>query len=169
MTILASFILMTFPIAMAFAAANDLFTMRIPNRISLTLVGGFVAVALLTTMPLETFATHFALAFCVLAATFILFSLNMLGGGDAKLMAAGALWMDGEHLVEFLAYVTIFGGILAVVILGYRNFLPAGAYPLPAWARRLHTNGGPIPYGIAIAAGGLVVFPATALFHTLMT
>ncbi len=168
MTVLASFILMTFPIAMAFAAANDLFTMKIPNRISLALIAGFIAVALLTRMPLETFATHAVFAFCVLAVTFILFSLNMLGGGDAKLMAAGALWMDGEHLIEFLAYVTIFGGILAVVILGYRNFIPANSYALPGWARRLHTTGGPITYGIAIAAAALVLFPQTALFHALM-
>jgi len=37
--VLAYLILMTFPVAMAFAAANDLFTMKIPNRISLALIG----------------------------------------------------------------------------------------------------------------------------------
>ncbi len=169
MTALASLILMTFPIAMAFAAANDLFTMKIPNRVSMALVAGFVAVALLSRMPLETFAMHFALALCVLAVTIALFSLNMLGGGDAKLLAAGALWMDGEHLVEFLAYVTIFGGVLAVVFLGYRNFAPPNGFARPTWGKRLHATGGPIPYGIAIAAGGLVAFPATALFRTLLT
>lgn len=165
---LASLILMIFPVAMAFAAANDLFTMKIPNRISLALIAAFVAVALLTRMPLETFGAHVAIAVAVLAVTFILFSLNMLGGGDAKFMAAGALWMGTGFIVEYIAYVTIFGGLLAVVILGYRNVLPAGALPLPPWAQRLHTAGGAIPYGIAIAAGGLMVFPHTALFRELM-
>ena len=79
-------------------------------------------------------------------------------------MAAGALWMGADHIVEFLAYVTIFGGILAVAILGYRNLVPANAFSLPDWARRLHKTGGGIPYGIAIAAGGLMLFPTTELF-----
>lgn len=164
---LAYLILMTFPVAMAFAAANDLFTMKIPNRISLALIGGFVAIALITRMPLETLGLHVVIAVAVLIATFTLFSLNMLGGGDAKLMAAGALWMGPDHIIEFVAYVTIFGGILAVAMLGYRNFLPANALPLPAWARRLHRTGEGIPYGIAIAAAGLMLFPATAFFRAL--
>ena len=164
---LAYLILMTFPVAMAFAAANDLFTMKIPNRISLALIGGFVAIALITRMPLETLGLHVVIAIAVLIATFTLFSLNMLGGGDAKLMAAGALWMGPDHIIEFVAYVTIFGGILAVAMLGYRNFLPANALPLPAWARRLHRTGEGIPYGIAIAAAGLMLFPATAFFRAL--
>ena len=164
---LAYLILMTFPVAMAFAAANDLFTMKIPNRISLALIGGFVAIALMTRMPLETLGLHVVIALAVLIATFTLFWLNMLGGGDAKLMAAGALWMGLDHIIEFVAYVTIFGGILAVAMLAYRNFLPANALPLPTWARRLHRTGEGIPYGIAIAAAGLMLFPATAFFRAL--
>jgi len=165
--VLAYLMLMTFPAAMAFAAANDLFTMKIPNRISLALIGGFVAIALMTRMPLEMLGLHVVIALAVLIATFTLFWLNMLGGGDAKLMAAGALWMGPDHIIEFVAYVTIFGGILAVAMLGYRNFLPANALPLPAWARRLHRTGEGIPYGIAIAAAGLMLFPATAFFRAL--
>jgi prepilin peptidase CpaA len=152
---------------MAFAAANDLFTMKIPNRISLALVGGFVAIAVVTRMPLETFGIHVACAFCVLALTFTLFSMNYLGGGDAKLMAAGALWMGGAHIGEFLAFVTIFGGALSVLILGYRRMIPVSV-SFPPWAQRLHLAGGPIPYGIAIAAGGLMLFPATELFLSIM-
>ena len=159
---------MIFPVAMAFAAANDLFTMKIPNRISIALIGGFVAVALLTRMPLETFGIHLACAFGVLALTFTLFAFGLLGGGDAKLMAAGALWMGGEHIIEFVLLVTIFGGVLCLAILGYRRVVPANTLPLPEWAERLHTAGGPVPYGIAIAAAGLMLFPATELFSTLM-
>ncbi|HXE01098.1 MAG TPA: prepilin peptidase [Hyphomicrobium sp.] len=164
---LAYLILMTFPVAMAFAAANDLFTMKIPNRISLALIGGFVAIAVMTRMPLESIGIHVAIALGVLAATFVLFWMNMLGGGDAKLMAAGALWMGPDHIIEFLAYVTAFGGVLAVAMLAYRSFLPANAFPLPGWARRLHKTGEGIPYGIAIAAGGLLLFPETAFFRAL--
>jgi prepilin peptidase CpaA len=168
MSLLTSLLVAIFPIAMAFAAANDLFTMRIPNVISLALVGGFVALALLTRMPLETFGVHLACAFAVLALTFTLFAFRLLGGGDAKLMAAGALWMGSGYVLPFIALVTIWGGALCLLILGYRRAIPADLWPLPGWAQRLHVTGGPIPYGIAIAGAGLMVFPSTDLFRMLM-
>lgn len=159
---------MVFPVAMAFAAANDLLTMKIPNRIPLALLGGFVAVALLTRMPLDVFGTNLAIGFAVLAVTFSLFALNLLGGGDAKLIAAGAVWIGSGHIVDYLAFITVCGGMFSLAILAYR-MTPATALPLPAWAVRLHTARGPIPYGIAIAAGALVVFPKTQLFLSLMS
>ncbi len=158
-------LLLTFPVAMAFAAANDLFTMKIPNKISLVLIACFLAAALVIRMPLELFGTHIGIAAAVLTATFVLFSYNLLGGGDAKLMAAGALWMGPEHALPYLAYLTIFGGVLAVGILFYRKFIPANALPLPPWAMRLHVTGTGIPYGIAIAAAGLMLYPSTDWFR----
>jgi prepilin peptidase CpaA len=169
MTSMASLFLMVFPVAMAFAATNDLFTMKIPNRIPLALVGGFIAVALLARVPIDVFATHLAIGFAVLAATFSLFALNLLGGGDAKLIAAGAVWIGPEHMVDYLLFITVFGGALSLLILGYRRWVPAAALALPVWAQRLHTDKGPIPYGIAVAAGALVVFPKTELFLSLMS
>jgi prepilin peptidase CpaA len=167
MTAVASIILLIFPVAMAFAAANDLLTMKIPNRVSLLIAGSFVPVAALTSMPLETFGLNLAVGFGVLVVAFGLFAAKLLGGGDAKLIAAGALWMGPSHAVEYIAYVTIFGGLLALIILAYRNFVP-GVVGLPEWARRLHTPGGPIPYGIAIAAAALVLFPATDVFRSVV-
>ncbi|RUP09373.1 prepilin peptidase [Hyphomicrobium sp.] len=168
MASLASLFLMTFPVAMAFAAANDLFTMKIPNKISLALVGGFVAVAVLTRMPLETFGTNLAIGFAILGVTFVLFSLNFLGGGDAKLIAAGSIWIGANDIIEYLVFVAVFGGVLSLAILGYRNWFPAQSFALPGWAQRLHVHSGPIPYGIAIAAGALAVFPMTDIFLSLL-
>ena len=51
----------------------------------------------------------------------VLFGLNLVGGGDAKLLAASALWIGYEQLVPFLLYVTIFGGALALLLLAYRR------------------------------------------------
>jgi prepilin peptidase CpaA len=157
--------LLAFPVAMAFAAANDLFTMKIPNKISLVLIVSFLAAALLTGMARDVFLTHVAIGAAVLVATFALFSLKMLGGGDAKLMAAGALWMGMDNIVFYLAYVTIFGGILAVAILAYRRLVPVASLALPGWAMRLHQDGSGIPYGIAIAASALLVYPQTVWFQ----
>lgn len=168
MTSVASLVLMTFPVAMAFAACNDLFTMKIPNRVSLALVAGFVIVAALVQMPLETFGTNLAIGFAVLAATFVLFSLNLLGGGDAKLIAAGSVWVGANHIIDYLALIALFGGVLSLAILAYRRWFSTQVLALPGWAQRLHTAKGPIPYGIAIAAGGLAIFPATDLFLSLM-
>lgn len=169
MSVLIFLLVAIFPIAMAFAAANDLFTMRIPNAISIALAGGFVALALLTWMPLQTFGLHLVCAFGVLALTFTLFAFRLLGGGDAKLMAAGALWMGPGYILPFVVFVTIWGGALCLVILSYRKAVPADLLPLPGWAQRLHISGGPIPYGIAIAGAGLMVFPSTDLFRMLMS
>jgi len=168
MSLLISLLVMIFPIAMAFAAANDLLTMKIPNVISGALVGGFVALALITRMPLEIFGLHLACGLGVLILTFTLFAMKLFGGGDAKLMAAGALWMGAEQVLPFLVFVTIFGGTLCLLILSYRRVVPANLWPLPGWAQRLHISGGPVPYGIAIAAGGLMIFPSTELFRMLM-
>ncbi|WP_409562134.1 prepilin peptidase [Hyphomicrobium sp. MC8b] len=169
MNSLASVVLMVFPVAMAFAAANDLLTMKIPNRIPMALVSGFVVIALLTRMPLDVFGMNLAVGFSILAVTFSLFAFNLLGGGDAKLIAAGALWIGAAHIIDYLLLTTIFGGALCLAILAYRRWVPATALALPGWAHRLHTEKGPVPYGIAIAAGALAVFPSTDLFLSLMS
>src|SRR5271167_2441761 len=103
----SSLVLMTFPVAMAFAAANDLLTMKIPNFVSLALVAGFLIVALLTQMPLATFGSGLAIGLAVLGVTFLLFALKLLGGGDAKLIAAGSVWIGVDHIIEYLAFVAI--------------------------------------------------------------
>ncbi len=45
--------LLLFPAMMAFAASSDLLTMKIPNRVSLIMIGGFVLLAVATGMSLE--------------------------------------------------------------------------------------------------------------------
>lgn len=169
MTSVASLVLMVFPVAMAFAAANDLLTMKIPNCIPLALAGGFVAVALLSGMPFDVFGMNLAVGFAILAVMFALFAFNLIGGGDAKLIAAAGIWIGPAHILEFLLLVAIFGGALSSAILAYRKWLPATSFELPVWAQKLHTDKGPVPYGIAIAAGALVVFPTTDLFLSLMS
>jgi prepilin peptidase CpaA len=167
MTVLETALLLSFPVAMAFAAANDLFTMTIPNKISLALIVLFAASALVVGMPLQDAAIHVGVGLAVLVFGFVLFQFNMLGGGDAKLMAAGALWMGIDHVLFFMAYLTIFGGLLAVAILFYRRWIPVHKLKLPGWAVRLHRNGTGIPYGIAIAAAALMLYPETTWFHAL--
>jgi prepilin peptidase CpaA len=102
----------------------------------------------------------------MLLAGIVLFSLGWVGGGDAKLLAVASLWLGFEPMVLFLGYVAIFGGALAIAILAYRS-VPAGALPLPGWAARLHAKGEGIPYGVAIAAGALMIYPSTNWYAAL--
>ena len=153
-------LLLVFPAAMAYAAASDLLTMRIANSVSLGIVAAFLVIALIAGMPAQEMLLHLAVGAGLLVAGMVLFGLNLVGGGDAKLLAASGLWIGYEQLVPFVAYVTIFGGALALLLLAYRRF-PATALPLPTWAARLHQTGEGMPYGIAIAAGALAIYPLT--------
>ena len=62
--------------------------------------------------------------------------------------------------------MAVLGGALALLILAYRR-CPAYAFPLPNWALRLHAKGEGMPYGIAIAAGALAVYPSTQVYAAL--
>jgi len=112
--------LIVFPALMAFAASSDLFTMTISNRVTLALVGGFVAMACLSGMSPSEMLIHAGAAAMVLAVTFVFFARGWIGGGDAKLAAAIALWFGFDHLVVYLLYASIFGGVLTLVMIRFR-------------------------------------------------
>ena len=163
MLLLESPFLLVFPAAMAFAAAMDLLTMTIPNRISLALLAGFVIAVPVTGMSWEQVGWHLGAFALVLSCTITMFALGWMGGGDAKLIAVASLWVGFENLLMFLAQVAALGGVLAIAILAYRAY-PLAALPIPDWAARLHKSGGGIPYGIAIAGGALLIYPHTYWF-----
>ncbi len=89
--------------------------------------------------------------------------MGWIGGGDAKLAAATALWFGFDYLLDYLVYASLFGGVLTLLLIQFRRL------PLPAllarqkWILRLHDNGGGVPYGIALAAAALIVYPQDRL------
>jgi len=151
-----------FPALMAFAASSDLLTMTISNRVTIVLVAAFFVMAMFTGMTLDALAWHVAAAFAVLTVTFVFFAQGWIGGGDAKLAAATALWLGFDHLLPYVVYASIFGGVLTLALLRFRQL------PLPAvlaeqtWVQRLHDAQGGVPYGIALAAAALLIYPETA-------
>ena len=153
--------LLLFPALMAFAASSDLLTMTISNRLSMALAGGFFLLTLITGMSLYAFGMHLAAAAIVLVIAFVFFSQGWIGGGDAKLVAATALWFGFDYLLDYLICASLFGGALTLAIIQFRKL------PLPAvlaretWILRLHETGAGIPYGIALAAAALAVYPKT--------
>jgi prepilin peptidase CpaA len=153
--------LLLFPALMAFAAASDLFTMTISNRISLALLGGFFGLAVLSGMEFQDMLSHAGAGAMVLAIAFACFAFGWVGGGDAKVAAAAALWFGFAHLLDYLVYASLFGGALTLLLLQFRQ------WPLPyslggqAWLLKLHARDSGIPYGIALAIGALVIYPET--------
>ncbi len=156
--------LLFFPALMAFAASSDLVTMTISNRISIALVAGFIAFALMLGLPPNVIGWHLAAGFLVLTCTFGMFAMGWIGGGDAKLAAATAVWCGFGVLIEYSLISSVLGGGLTLLILNARGYiLPEFARRWP-WLMHLHDSKTGIPYGIALAAAGLIVFPETAIW-----
>ncbi len=150
-----------FPAMMAFAASSDLLTMTIANRVSLILIAGFAALALLSGLGGAELLSHVGAAAAVLGVAFVCFACGWIGGGDAKLAAATALWLGFGNLFSYLVYASLLGGALTLLIVQFRTM------PLPRllagreWAERLHSQGAGVPYGVALAAAALLVYPQT--------
>ena len=153
--------LLFFPALMAFAAASDLFTMTISNRVSLALAAGFLVLAFASGMGVSDLIMHLAAGATVLAAAFVCFAFGWVGGGDAKVAAAAALWFGFGHLMNYLVYASLFGGVLTLLLLQFRQWPLPYALAGQTWLLKLHAKESGIPYGIALAVGALVVYPET--------
>jgi prepilin peptidase CpaA len=156
-------IFVIFPLCLAIAAFSDLFTMTIPNRVSAILLGAFILIAPVAGLSLSMIGMHLAMGLIVFAGCFTLFALNIMGGGDAKLLTASAVWFGfNSSLIEFLIYVSLFGGVLTILILTLRkqeNIILAAGIPVPP----LLFTANKIPYGIAIGFGGFLAYPSSPL------
>jgi prepilin peptidase CpaA len=150
-----------FPALMAFAAASDLFTMTISNRVSMALIAGFAVLAPLCGMGATDILMHAGAGATVLVVAFGCFACGWVGGGDAKLAASVALWFGFVHLMNYLLYASLFGGALTILLLQLRQWPLPYALTGQAWLMRLHAKESGIPYGIALAIGALAVYPQT--------
>ncbi|MDB5510329.1 MAG: Peptidase [Hyphomicrobiales bacterium] len=161
-------VLILFPLLMAYAASSDLLTMTISNRISIILVVGFVAIAFAAGLSMQEIGWHLACGFLVLLITFAMFAFGWIGGGDAKLAAATSVWMGWGHVMEYGLVASLAGAALTLLLLQLRRWpLPARIARVP-WIERLHEPKGGIPYGIALAIAGLVLYPESVLFHRIV-
>lgn len=150
-----------FPFGMILAAVSDLLTMTIPNRLVLALLAAFLVLAPFSGMDLTTFGYHVAAGGMVLVIAFAFFAFGWIGGGDAKLAAVTALWLGMSVMLEYIGIASVLGGLLTILLLSFRSrVLPAFMIRQP-WVQRLHDEKGGVPYGIALAAAALIVYPHT--------
>ncbi|MBB3645168.1 prepilin peptidase CpaA [Rhizobium sp. BK619] len=163
---IAAAVFMILPLCLAMAGFSDLFTMTIPNRVSLILIVSFFVLAPLSGLGLQAIGMHLAAAAIVFSACFALFAFNVMGGGDAKLLSATALWFGlNESLLFLMTDVAIIGGFITLLILMVRaqsDTILAIGLPVPNSVLIAKK----IPYGIAIAIGGFMAFPDSPLFLT---
>ncbi|MGR4863820.1 A24 family peptidase [Caulobacter sp. LARHSG274] len=132
------------------AAASDVWSRKIPNWTVLGLMALF-AVAIPFSWLSSSWGAALLTAVVALAAGFVLYAGKILGAGDAKLLAAAALFAGPDHLLLLLVITTIAGGVLAVMALMARPYAEAFAL---SWRPRLQPG---VPYGVAIALGALGV------------
>lgn len=134
------------------AAAEDAALLRISNlTCAAVLAAGLVAAVV--DGPELSLWQNFAMLAGLLLVGMPLFAAGKLGGGDIKLLAATGFWFDLMGALHMLAAVFIAGGILALLLIGFRMF---------GWGEgvlnrvRVLRPGSGIPYGVAIAAGALI-------------
>ena len=165
---IAAAILVIFPLCMAVAAFSDLFTMTIPNRVSVILLASFIIVAPLAGLGLAEIGWHLLAGLAVFAVVFVLFALNTMGGGDAKVLTASAVWFGfNDTLIVYMGNVAVVGGALTILILlirSQRNVITAIGLPIP----RPLLQEKKIPYGIAIGIGGFIAYPSSPLMEIVL-
>mgnify|MGYP000853156380 CR=1 FL=1 len=138
---------------LVYAAIGDIRTRTIPNWLNL-------AIALMAPLlwhysglaPWPGMAIQFGIALICFVLFTGAFALNMMGGGDVKLIAALALWLPAGKLVPFLLVMSIIGGLIT----------------LGMWAREKIRKSGTVlevPYGVAIALAGLWIIHERYLNH----
>lgn len=149
------------PFLAVVAAISDFMTLRIPNWLNGVIALAFFPMALITGMPAEAILWHGLASLAVLAVGFGLFSAGLIGGGDAKLLAAVALWIGWTQLPPFLVITALAGGVLALAMKVWQMLRIEGEIHEISWAKRLFGTKMDLPYGVAIAAGAILAFPGT--------
>lgn len=156
-----------FPFLVSYAAASDLLTMKISNSVNGCIFFSFIYFAVASGMSAEVLAWHVCAGVLTLAVSFGMFARGWIGGGDAKLAAATALWLGLAHLGDFIIIASVLGGMLTLAIVYARSFpLPAASIHLP-FVTHLHSAKTDIPYGIALSAAALIVMSHAAGFERL--
>jgi prepilin peptidase CpaA len=150
------------------AAWVDVTTRLIPDRVCLSLIG--VGVIGQMFVPVQL-AASLAVAVILFTSLLFLHSRRMVGGGDVKLLVALAAGLPPRDVIGFLTLTALTGGVLAFTHLAMRH-LPrpriaqVGAsdlrriYAVERWRILRHA---PLPYGVAIAGGGIWA----VLIHTM--
>jgi len=153
------------------AAITDIRKFIIPNTVSIVLVVAFFISFFLSGLSFDVLTNHILTGSIMLAVGIAMFAFNICGAGDSKLLAAAALWLGWPMFGKALIFITLFGGVLSVGIFAARliaRWVPRLSLVFPPLATLAATDKLIAPYGVAIAAGAVYVFPQSALFQAVV-
>lgn len=164
--IISTLTLLVFVFGSCFAIISDFRSLRIPNWISLIMLGGFAiyAMAFWQSIPI---LMHLAIAGAMLVPALLFYALGWFGGGDLKFLTVTGLWVGPALAVNFVVLLALLSVVLAGSLLIFQGRLKQG-YLVPEkpwiWHRTWQiAEQGVCPYGIAIGIAGLIVVPPAYL------
>jgi len=143
-----------------YVATTDIATRLIRNEICLALA--LLGIAGQLASPMQVAQSLIAAAILLLLLS-VIYTRGWIGGGDIKLLVALAIGLPLAGVVQLLTITALAGGVLALVHLmmrhlPYPRLAPAGSslvrrvYAIERWRNLRHA---PLPYGVAIACGGI--------------
>jgi prepilin peptidase CpaA len=142
---------------LALAAINDVAEYRIPNRINIAIAALYPAHVLASPVGVD-WVGGLVVGLTMLAIGVVLFVFRKMGGGDVKMIAATALWAGPLAITDFILFMVVAGGVMAVM-----KLTPIHAGLVMTFGRFMGRDDSeddspkPLPYGVAIAAGGFAV------------
>jgi prepilin peptidase CpaA len=147
-------------VLLVYVAMIDIATRSIRNEICLVLALLGIAIQFASPMQLAESLIAATILFLLLL---VIYQRGMIGGGDVKLLVALAIGLPLMGVLKLLTVTALAGGVLAAVhlvmrLLPYPRPAPAGAsllrrvYAIERWRHLRHA---PLPYGVAIACGGI--------------
>jgi len=162
--LLSLILIVVFAGCMLAASWHDMTSMTIPNWISLVLLAGFLVLTPFVWQGWDVFGVHILIGLICFAIGVGMFALGWMGGGDAKLFAATSFWWVWADLPIYLVYTAIAGGALALFLMLGRQFIPVRVLTTD-WMHRLFRDEKKMPYGLALAFGGLMTLPRSDLYQ----
>jgi prepilin peptidase CpaA len=154
------------------SGVSDIWRFIIPNWLVVALTVLFFATA--AVLPFNIYwQGHLGAAAVFLAFGLLSFRFGLLGAGDGKLVAVGALWVGWDLLPMYILYVSLTGAAFGIAVMMLRRVVAGVQYLAPASCTqkvalpRLLIPGEGIPYGVAIAVGAIAVGRTSPMFDLL--
>jgi prepilin peptidase CpaA len=147
-------ILLATALTLVWAAAGDALTYKIPNILPALVAAGFAAAAWFE--PADFFVGGLLTGFAVFAVGALLFARRLMGGGDVKLLAATSLWCGPGQLTPFALVTAVTAVVLALLMMSpLGRLMPSPPSRLAGASGAEGATRQPMPFGVAVAAGGL--------------
>lgn len=155
----------SYPLCLGYAVLSDVRRLIIPNGTCILIAAMFLPTALLAGMEASTLVWHYVTGAGLLAVGIALFSRGLIGGGDAKLLAAAGVWIGPGDLWAYLGLVAVLGGVLAAIILiAQKNRRRLPFLKAVPWLRNGEARTHPTPYGAAIGLAAVYLFYGSSVF-----